>query len=211
MAGNGAKRRSAGWFGGKDMMGFLHRSWMKNQGFAGENFDGRPVIGIAKGPERHAGRERIYLPGRAPIELQPRDPLLYFLQRLRDEHSEQLQQLRSEHSEQLQQLRSLHDQQLRQVRARHDQLLADLRSEYEKKGKVELFDGLKDHLAWNASDASLAETAAGLDMSEVAVRVAVHRLRKRFRNRLEERITQTVDSDDEVEAELIHLMNVFQN
>ncbi len=43
--GNG-KYRSAGWFGGKNMHGFVHRSWMKNQGFAAENFDGRPVIGI---------------------------------------------------------------------------------------------------------------------------------------------------------------------
>ena len=53
MAGNGAgncrngKLRSAGWFGGRDMLGFLHRSWMKNQGFAATNFEGRPVIGIA--------------------------------------------------------------------------------------------------------------------------------------------------------------------
>ena len=47
MAGNGKKLRSTGWFGGRDMHGFIHRSWMKNQGFAAENFDGRPVIGIA--------------------------------------------------------------------------------------------------------------------------------------------------------------------
>ena len=45
--GNGNGRRSSGWFGGRDMHGFLHRSWMKNQGFAAENFEGRPVIGIA--------------------------------------------------------------------------------------------------------------------------------------------------------------------
>lgn len=49
MSGNGkkGKLRSQGWFGGKNMHGFVHRSWMKNQGFAAENFDGRPVIGIA--------------------------------------------------------------------------------------------------------------------------------------------------------------------
>jgi len=47
MAGNGRKLRSSGWFGGRDMHGFIHRSWMKNQGFGPENFDGRPVIGIA--------------------------------------------------------------------------------------------------------------------------------------------------------------------
>ncbi len=44
-----------------------------------------PVAAIAKGPDRDAGRERIFLPGRAPLLLAPRDPLLYFLQRLRDE------------------------------------------------------------------------------------------------------------------------------
>ncbi|SVD05490.1 uncharacterized protein METZ01_LOCUS358344, partial [marine metagenome] len=43
------------------------------------------LAAVAKGPERTAGRERIYLPGRAPIMLPPSDPVLYFLQRLRDE------------------------------------------------------------------------------------------------------------------------------
>jgi len=44
-----------------------------------------PVIGIAKGPERNAGRERIYRRDRAPLRLDGDDPVLYFLQRLRDE------------------------------------------------------------------------------------------------------------------------------
>ena len=43
------------------------------------------VAAIAKGPERNAGRERIFLPDRPPVSLGARDPLLYFLQRLRDE------------------------------------------------------------------------------------------------------------------------------
>lgn len=43
------------------------------------------VAAIAKGVDRNAGRERIFLPGRQPISLAPRDPVLYFLQRLRDE------------------------------------------------------------------------------------------------------------------------------
>jgi excinuclease ABC subunit C len=43
------------------------------------------LVGIAKGPERDAGRERFFLPGRPPFSLEPRDPVLYFLQRLRDE------------------------------------------------------------------------------------------------------------------------------
>src|SRR6478609_8178832 len=38
--------RSAKWFGSADKDGFIHRSWMRNQGFPDEVFDGRPVIGI---------------------------------------------------------------------------------------------------------------------------------------------------------------------
>src|SRR2546423_6067629 len=40
------KLRSAAWFGGQDRDGFIHRSWMKNQGLPDHLFDGRPVIGI---------------------------------------------------------------------------------------------------------------------------------------------------------------------
>jgi excinuclease ABC subunit C len=43
------------------------------------------LAAIAKGPDRNAGRERFFLPGKAPFSLDPRDPILYFLQRLRDE------------------------------------------------------------------------------------------------------------------------------
>jgi excinuclease ABC subunit C len=45
----------------------------------------QPVLAIAKGPDRDAGRETLFLPGQAPFKLEQRDPLLYFLQRLRDE------------------------------------------------------------------------------------------------------------------------------
>ena len=47
--------------------------------------DDLAVCAIAKGPERNAGRERIFMPGREPLVLPPADPVLYFLQRLRDE------------------------------------------------------------------------------------------------------------------------------
>src|ERR1700731_1594511 len=40
------KLRSSAWFGPKDRDGFIHRSWMKNQGLPDHLFDGRPVIGI---------------------------------------------------------------------------------------------------------------------------------------------------------------------
>jgi excinuclease ABC subunit C len=44
-----------------------------------------PLVAIAKGPHRDAGRETFFMPGRAPFKLPPRDPLLYFIERLRDE------------------------------------------------------------------------------------------------------------------------------
>lgn len=44
-----------------------------------------PVVAIAKGPDRHAGREDFYIDGKNPFKLAPNDPVLYFLQRLRDE------------------------------------------------------------------------------------------------------------------------------
>lgn len=47
MASDPAQRRSQDWFGGTGRNGFIHRSWMRNQGFAPDVFDGRPVIGIA--------------------------------------------------------------------------------------------------------------------------------------------------------------------
>jgi len=44
-----------------------------------------PLIAVAKGPDRDAGRETFFMAGRAPFKLPPRDPLLYFIERLRDE------------------------------------------------------------------------------------------------------------------------------
>ncbi|WP_018387124.1 excinuclease ABC subunit UvrC [Ancylobacter sp. FA202] len=44
-----------------------------------------PMVGVAKGPDRDAGRETFYADGREPFRLEPRDPVLYFIQRLRDE------------------------------------------------------------------------------------------------------------------------------
>jgi excinuclease ABC subunit C len=43
------------------------------------------LVGVAKGRDRDAGRETFFIPGQAPIRLPPRDPALYFVQRLRDE------------------------------------------------------------------------------------------------------------------------------
>jgi len=46
MGKNGKKLRSQEWFGGLDKMGFVHRSWLRNQGYPDDHFRGKPVIGI---------------------------------------------------------------------------------------------------------------------------------------------------------------------
>jgi len=52
---------------------------------AGLGLSDVPLVGIAKGPDRDAGRETFFIAGRTPFKLPPRDPALYFVQRLRDE------------------------------------------------------------------------------------------------------------------------------
>ncbi len=47
--------------------------------------DDIPLVGVAKGPDRDAGLERFFLPGKTPFMLEPKSPVLYYLQRLRDE------------------------------------------------------------------------------------------------------------------------------
>ncbi|MES2193192.1 MAG: excinuclease ABC subunit UvrC [Pseudomonadota bacterium] len=46
---------------------------------------GVTLLAVAKGPDRDAGRETLFMPDREAIKLEPRDPVLYFIQRLRDE------------------------------------------------------------------------------------------------------------------------------
>ncbi|MBI5323161.1 excinuclease ABC subunit UvrC [Bradyrhizobium sp.] len=52
---------------------------------AGLGVDRVTLLGVAKGPDRDAGRETLFMPEREAIKLEPRDPVLYFIQRLRDE------------------------------------------------------------------------------------------------------------------------------
>jgi RNA polymerase sigma-70 factor (ECF subfamily) len=82
-----------------------------------------------------------------------------------------------------------------------DQVLARVRGEYEAAGKGRLFDGLKGRLTGDAGG-SHARAAAELRLSEGAVKVAVHRLRKRYRELLREEIAHTVDDPGQVEEEI---------
>ena len=47
--------------------------------------DDIPIVGVAKGPDRDAGREHFFPVGAPPFMLEPKSPVLYYLQRLRDE------------------------------------------------------------------------------------------------------------------------------
>jgi RNA polymerase sigma-70 factor (ECF subfamily) len=87
-----------------------------------------------------------------------------------------------------------------------DQVLARLRRDHVACGKTELFEALRGCLA-DGPDTSYAHVAQKLGMSEGAVKVAAHRLRQRYRQLLREEIAQTVESPQEVEAEIRHLMD----
>jgi excinuclease ABC subunit C len=53
--------------------------------FEGLGLTRMALVAVAKGPDRDAGRETLFMPDREPLKLEPRDPVLYFIQRLRDE------------------------------------------------------------------------------------------------------------------------------
>jgi RNA polymerase sigma-70 factor (ECF subfamily) len=82
------------------------------------------------------------------------------------------------------------------------QALARLRQEFADAGKARVFDRLKGALEGDGAQQSYAEIGAELGLSESAVKVAVHRLRRRYQELLRAEIAQTVASPGEVEDEL---------
>ena len=90
-----------------------------------------------------------------------------------------------------------------------DRTLTRLRDEFTAAGKAEEFKQLKACLTAERGDISYAEIAGALCQSEGAVRVAVHRLRKRFREIFREEIAHTVSSAEEIEEEVRYLMGVL--
>jgi RNA polymerase sigma-70 factor (ECF subfamily) len=83
-----------------------------------------------------------------------------------------------------------------------EQTLGRLRQEFASAGKEKLFATLKGTLTGDDSGVPYAQLAAQLDVSEQAVKVAVHRLRRRYAELLRAEITQTVADPREVEDEL---------
>lgn len=87
-----------------------------------------------------------------------------------------------------------------------DKVLARLQAETSARAaKTAAFDQLKPYLTGDEPQLSYAETASRLGMSEGAVKVAVHRLRRRFRELLRDEIAHTVSAPEEVDIELRHL------
>ncbi len=91
-----------------------------------------------------------------------------------------------------------------------DRVHARLRKEFEQRGKGHAFDKLKIFLAGKSDESTLASAAAQLDMTEVAAKVAVHRMRARFGELLRLEIQATVGSDEDIGEEILHLFSVLR-
>jgi len=90
-----------------------------------------------------------------------------------------------------------------------EQVLQRLRDEYVQSGKWRLFEQLKPTLTEESRSVAYAEIATRLDMTEGAVKVAVHRLRQRYRELLRAEIADTVSSPEEVDEEIRALFAAF--
>ena len=90
-----------------------------------------------------------------------------------------------------------------------DQTLTVLRKEYVESGKAALFDVLKGTLT--GETASYKVFAEKLGLSEGAIKVTIHRLRQRYREKLKEVIAETVESAADVEDEIRDLFSAFNS
>ena len=84
-----------------------------------------------------------------------------------------------------------------------------LQQEYESEGKGPLFLALGFSIAGENSDVPYAKLSGELGLSEPALRVAVHRLRRRYRQMLRDEIARTVTTEAEVDDEIQHLRRVL--
>lgn len=91
-----------------------------------------------------------------------------------------------------------------------DKAMQRLRQHTDQRGELSRFDELKPYLTAEEPLPSYAETGRVLGMSEGAVRVAVSRLRHRLGTFVRDEIAQTVESPDDVDAELRHLLSVLR-
>jgi DNA-directed RNA polymerase specialized sigma24 family protein len=89
-----------------------------------------------------------------------------------------------------------------------DLALTALAAEHERQGKAEQFQLLKPWLTGDAAGGCQADVAARLGLTEGALKVAIHRLRKRFRDSVKAEIAHTVSNEQEARDELRYLIEV---
>ena len=90
-----------------------------------------------------------------------------------------------------------------------DRALQSLAAEFAREGKTDQFTALKPWLAGDAQTLRQSEAATQLGLSESAVKVAIHRLRKRFRELIRAEVAQTVDDAAGIDTELKYLLEVL--
>ncbi|MES2924879.1 MAG: sigma-70 family RNA polymerase sigma factor [Verrucomicrobiota bacterium] len=90
-----------------------------------------------------------------------------------------------------------------------EQAMARLRSDYVNSGREVEFEHLKTSLTAERGEVSYREIAAALQMTEGAARVALHRLRKRFREVFREEIANTVSTSAEVDDEVRYVVGIL--
>ncbi len=90
-----------------------------------------------------------------------------------------------------------------------DRALAALANEHKSAGASEHFDALKPWLTGDTENLSQTEVARRLGMNEGAVKVAIHRLRRRFREVIKTEIAQTLGDRCPVDEELRHLLSAL--
>jgi RNA polymerase sigma-70 factor (ECF subfamily) len=91
-----------------------------------------------------------------------------------------------------------------------EQALARLRQEFTGSGKRQLFETLKATLTGDGSAGPYAQIGETLGITEQAVKVAVHRMRQRYKELLRDEIAQTVSSSEEIDDELRDLFNAVR-
>lgn len=90
-----------------------------------------------------------------------------------------------------------------------EQALTRLRCEFQEAGKTELFEGLKMFVGGQTSTVPYRELGDQLNMSEGAVKVAIHRMRQRYRVLLRDEIQQTIGAGEDVDEELGQLFETL--
>jgi RNA polymerase sigma-70 factor (ECF subfamily) len=92
-----------------------------------------------------------------------------------------------------------------------ERAMGQLKEVYVADGKADVFEALKFTISPDRAKRPLTDVATELGISESAAKVASHRLRKRYRERLQATIADTLGNEEEVEEEIRYLMEIFRS